>query len=112
MYLRPRTIMEKFLVEEKRTRIADNGRQTIEFVPTGEMILGVISIVEPHEVEKWKATKHDVTHSIVQHLGHIKAKVGDRLVKGDKIYIVQAIDEPVGIGQFFVYYVNERADLK
>lgn len=112
MYLRPRSIYEKLLIEEKRTRIDPSGRQVVEFKPTGEEILGVVSTAEPADREKFKGMKREVSHVIIQHLSRLKAKVGDRLVKGDKIYYVEATDEPAGLGQFYLYWVSERYDTK
>ena len=111
VYLKPRQIFEKFLVEEKRTRLDEIGNSRVEFVASGELF-GVISTVEPHEVEKWHGLKHTVTHKIVQHLGASRAQVGDKLIKADKIFFVEAVDDISGLGQFFVYFVSERADVK
>ena len=111
MYLRPRQIFEKFLVTAKITRLNDSGRSVVEFKPTGEVLFGVVSSAEPKEVERWKTLSHTVTHVIIQHLGRVKAKVGDCLIKGEKFYLVQAIDDPAGLGQFTIYYCEERFDL-
>lgn len=111
MYLKPRQIFEKFLVEEKRTRLDEYGNSRVEFVANAELF-GVISTVEPHEVEKWHGLKHTVTHKIVQHLGAARAQIGDKLIKADKIFFVEAVDDISGLGQFFVYFVSERADVK
>lgn len=111
MYLKPRQVFEQFLIEEKRTRINDIGRQMIEYVATGEEIFGVVSSAEPHEVEKWRALKHEISHVIIQHLGRAKAAVGDRLINGEKKYLVEAVDNVIGAGQFYLYYVKERFDL-
>ena len=86
MYLRPRQIFEKFLVTAKITRLNDSGRSVVEFKPTGEVLFGVVSSAEPKEVERWKTLSHTVTHVIIQHLGRVKAKVGDCLIKGEKNY--------------------------
>ena len=111
MYLRPRSLFEKLLVEEKLTRVASNGRVEIEYKATGAEIFGVIASAEPHEIEKWKSLKHEVTHVIIQHLGHIRAQIGDRLVKEDKKYLIKGVDNPAGIGQFYTYFVEERNDI-
>ena len=110
MYLRPRQIFERLIVEEKRTRIAPDGRQIVEFVPSGEEILGVISTVETFEREKFKGLRHEASHGIVQRLGRIKAKAGDRLISGDRKFIVSHIDNPGGLSQWYVYWCNERFD--
>ena len=111
MYLRPRSIFEKLLVEEKITRLETNGRQAVEYKSTGAEIFGVIASAEPHEREKFKSLKHEITHLVIQKLGHEKAKIGDRLVKEDKKYLIKGVDNPAGLGQFYVYYVEERNDL-
>lgn len=110
MYLKPRQVCEKYLVEEKLTRINEAGRQVIEFKPTGDIILGAVSALTKYEIEKWKSLKHTVDKVIIQHLGHAKAKVGDRLTKGNKKFLVQAVEDIIGAGQFFLYYVEERFD--
>jgi len=110
MYLRPMMIAEKFIVEEKRTRIAPDGRQIVEYKPSGEEILGVISTIETFEREKFKGTKHEASHGIVQRLGRIKAKAGDRLISGGRKFIVSHIDNPGGLSQWYVYWCNERFD--
>ena len=112
MYLRPRSIYEKLQIEEKITRLNETGRQVVEFKPTGEEILGVVSTAEPADREKFKGLKHEVSHVIIQHLSRLKAKVGDRLIKGDKIYYVEATDEPAGFGQWYLYWCSERYDTK
>ena len=110
MYLRPMSIAERFLVEEKTTRIDNQGRQIVTFTPTNEEILGVISTIETFEREKFKGTKHEASHGIVQRLGRIKAKPGDRLINGDRKFIVSHIDNPGGLSQYYIYFCNERFD--
>lgn len=105
-------MFSRFVVEEKQTRIDDMGRQAIEYVPTGEEILGVLSTIEPFEREKFKGIKSECDHAIVQRLGHIKCKIGDRLISANKVYLVKAIDNPGELSQWYVYYVAERQDLK
>lgn len=103
---------EKYLVEEKRTRISPEGRQLVEYVATGEEVLGVTSIISPHEAEKWRALKLTVDTVIAQRLGHVKAKVGDRLVKGDEVYLVQAVKNIAGLGQWYLYFTQRRCDVR
>lgn len=111
MYLRPRQIGEKFIVQEKITRVDETGRTVIEFKPTGEILFGVLSYLNPVEVEKWSGTKHESTDVIVQRFGRTKAAVGDKLVQGDKVYLVQSIEEVANSG-WRLYYVKERGDLR
>lgn len=110
-YLHPRSIFEKFLIAEKITRLDEMGRSVVEFKDTGKILFGVISTTTPYEREKFLGLKHEVSHFVVQKLGDVRAMVGDLLIKGDKKYLVQAVENPAGLGQYFVYHVNERADL-
>ena len=111
MYLRPRSVFEKFLVEEKITRLDERGRQSIEFKPTGEILFGVISITDALEVEKYTALHHEVSHTIVQRGGRPMARVGDLLVKEDKKYLVQDVENVAGMGQWYYYWCNLRNDV-
>ena len=111
MYLRPRMVFEKFLVHEKITRLDERGRQVIEFEPTGEVLFGVISITDAVEVEKYKALRHEVSHTIVQRGGCPKARVGDLLVKGEKKYLVQDVEDVAGMGQWIYYQTMARCDI-
>lgn len=112
LYLKPKSIFEKFLVERKRDRISEIGRQKNEYVATGDEILGVISSLKTNEVEKFKSLKHDVDCVIIQKLGMVKAEIGDRLVKADRKYHVEAVENAAGLGQFYFYYCNSRFDLR
>ena len=111
MYLRPRSVFEKFIVEERIKNLDDRGSPIVRFRPTGEILFGVISITTPVEVEKYKTLRHEISHFIVQRGGYVKAKVGDLLVKEDKKFLVQAIENVAGMGQWYYYLVNERHDL-
>lgn len=112
MYLRPRQLFAKFIVEEQISRVDANGRIVKEFQSTGEQLFGVVSSVNPNEVEKWRGLKHEVTHKIVQRLGTIKAQIGDKLICGDKVFIVEAIDDVLNFGQWRIYFVTQRGDVK
>lgn len=110
MYLRPRSVFEKFLVHEKITRLDEIGRQVVEFKPTGEILFGVISITDALEVEKYKALHHEVSHTIVQRGGRPMARVGDLLVNAHEKFLVQDVETVAG-GQWYWYQVNRRSDL-
>lgn len=111
MYLRPRGIFEKFCVAERKTHLDEIGRTRVEFEETDRILFGVISTVSQYEREKWSGLKREVTHQIIQKLGERRVQIGDMLIKGDRKYLVQAAENPGGIGQFLVYYVNERFDI-
>ena len=112
MYLRPRQIFEKFLVEEPVTRVDDNGRVVKEFQPTGSQLFGVMSNVNPDEVEKWRGLKHEVTNKIVQRFNTTRANVGDKLICGEKVFLVEAVDDVSNLGQWRIYFVTRRGDLR
>lgn len=111
MYLKPRMLGKKFLVEEKITRVDETGRAVVEYKPTGEVLFGVLSYLNPKEVEQWQGTKHFATDVIIQKFGRTKAAVGDKLVQGDKVYLVQSLEEVANSG-WRLYYVKERGDLR
>lgn len=52
-----------------------------------------------------------ITHTIVQ-TGKPMAKAEDKLVLGNRIFLVQGVDEPGSLGVCTIYYVEERADVK
>lgn len=109
MYLRPRSVFEKFIVAEKITRVDEIGRTVSQYKTTSEIIFGAISLTLPHEVEKWRGTKRDCDCCIVQRGGTAKAKAGDLLTNVAAKYLVQYVDELPG--SWRIYYVRERADL-
>lgn len=110
-YLRPRSIFEKFLIAEKITRLDEIGRSTVEYKDTGKILFGVISASTPYEREKFKGLKHEVSHTIVVKLGEIRALVGDVLIQGTRKFLIQAVENPANLGQYYIYFVNERFDL-
>lgn len=110
MYLRPRGVFEKFIVTRKESYLDARGNQRVEFKPAGDLF-GVIASADPNEQEKFKALKHEVTHTIVQRLGNARANVGDVLINGARKFVVQAVDNPAGLGQWYIYYAKERFDL-
>ena len=109
MYLRPREVFSRFLVEESVSRVDEGGRVVKDFQPVGELF-GALTSTNPHEVEKFHGLKHDATHKIVVRWGRVDLKAGDRLVRGDEIYLVQAAEDAAG--QFTIVYVTKRGDLR
>lgn len=109
MYLKPRQVFENILVESATSRVDEIGRVVKVFEPCGR-IFGCITKFLPSENEKFHGIKHNVTHKIVARWGSIAAKVGDKLISGDKIFLVEAVDD--ALGQFAIYFVTQRGDLK
>ena len=105
MYLRPRTPFEKFLVQEQISTQDDMGRAKVEFVTCGELV-AAIDTVNPKDAEKFSAQIHQISHVLIAR--HKRAKIGDRLVKGEAIYLIKHVEESIG---FVLYYVERRFDL-
>ena len=108
MYLKPRQLFDAFVVEKSVTRVDENGRVVKVFEYAGELF-GCISNVNPKETEKFLGLKHNITHKIVQFRGRITASTGDKLIRADKVYLIEHVAQ---IQQFAVYHVNERTDLR
>ena len=111
MYLRPESFAETFLVEESRVTLDEYGNMRAEFVTSGT-VTGIISSVNPNEAEKLHGLKHTCTHKLVQQFGGVRARVGDRLIKADKIYFVEAVNNANDLGLFYIYYLSQRSDVK
>lgn len=110
MYVRPRSIFEKFSVSEKVTRLSEIGRTVVEFKDTGKILFGVLSITTSYEGQKFDGLKHSASHYVVQR-GAPKAKIGDMLVQPDRKFLVKSVENPAGLGQWTTYLVDERADI-
>lgn len=109
MYLRPRQVFSRFVVEESVACVDEGGRVVKSFQYAGELF-GAVTSVNPHEAEKFHGLKHDVTHKIVARWGRVDLKSGDKLIRGDEIYLVNAVEDVVG--QFTIVYVTRRGDLR
>lgn len=107
MYLKPRQLFDEFVIQKLISRVDEGGRVVKIFEPSGRLF-GCISNVNPSEAEKFMGLKHNVTHKIVQFWGRTTASTGDKLIRADKIYLIEHVAK---IQQFTVYHVNERSDL-
>lgn len=110
MYLRPGSLFHQFTVERKCLKPSANGRPQAAFMPTLNVIRGVLSDAKATEIVRWKALQHPVTHTIVQHYGVPAAKPGDRLVRDNRYFYVRGVDDASMLGIFIIYYVEERSD--
>lgn len=111
MYLRPRQLFDKFLVYERQDRVDEFGRVTADFV-AGGIIFGAVTSLNPSETEKFHALKHNVTEKIVKRWGSAQVRVGDKLVRGDEVFLVQAVNDVSWLNQFTIYFVERRGDLR
>lgn len=112
MYVRPRSMVESFIVESKTQSLNEIGRVNtkFEYKATGEVIHGILAGATTTEVEKWKQLQHEVSHTIVDRFNDVKAKEGDRLINGSRVFYVQGVDDVSMFGYYTLYYVKERND--
>ena len=104
-------MFEKFQIAEKINRLDARGRQSVEFKPSDEIIFCVVTNADLKEMEQLKTLHHEVTHALAQRHGHALAKVGDMLIGGTRKFLVQAVDNPAGVGFWTTYLCKERFDL-
>lgn len=110
MYLRPGNLYKDFSIEKKGSTISARGRTKTEYnSDPGEQIRAVLAEAKPQEKERWRQLQHPISHTIVQK-GTPKAAAEDRLVFGERIFFIQGVDEPGGLGLWTIYYVEERFD--
>ena len=75
------------------------------------MLKGVLAEADTRQKMRWEQLQHPITHTIVQ-TGKPKAKVEDKLVLENRVFLIQGVDEPGSLGVCTIYYVEERADVK
>lgn len=116
--LRPGQGFKTFIVLRRVSGTTETGRPyTNSKAPQGTF-KGMISNADPKEIERYKKLDTPITHTIVQH-GPFpnRAKATDvlELREGDesRYFLVQGEPQDPGeLGQFLIYTVEERADLK
>ncbi len=112
MYLRPGNLYKDFIIEENVSGIGPNGRPNTSYKDDGvNMLKGVLAEADPRQKMRWEQLQHPITHTIVQN-GKPKAKAEDKLVLGDRVFLVRGADEPGSLGVCTIYYVEERMDVK
>lgn len=110
MYLRPGNLFKDFTVETTGAAISSRGRTKKEYEKEkGPMIRAVLAEAKPDEKERWRQLQHPISHTITQK-GTPKAKAGDRLIFGSRIFYIQGVDEPGALGLWTIYYADERMD--
>ena len=107
MYIRPRHAFERFLVQRKVSRADEAGRVIVEFKDAG-ILFAAIDTLRPHEIDKWRALKHEVDVVLIQHGGEAPAQIGDRLIGGARSFLVQHVEAT--LGGWYLYYCAERFD--
>lgn len=112
VYLRPGNLYKDFIIEKNITSVGSSGRPKIDYDDSGEnMLKGILAEADYKQRERWKQLTHPITHTIVQD-GVPKAKSEDKLVFGNRIFLIQGVDEPGSLGICTIYYVEERDDVK
>lgn len=110
-YLRSGNLFKDFWVEEKDTTLSARGRARSEFKQDDPRhIMAVLAEAQPSEIERFRQLEHPITHTITQR-GRPRAKAGDRIVHGSRIFYVQGVDEPGDLGLWTIYYAEERSDV-
>ncbi|MDO4305991.1 MAG: hypothetical protein Q4C77_04090 [Eubacteriales bacterium] len=112
MYLRPGNLYKDFIIEENKATIGRTGRPQTSYDCDGSRTLkGALAEATPKQKLEWGQLEHPITHAIVQD-GRPKAKAEDKLVLGNRIFLIQGLEEPGSIGVCTIYYVEERMDVK
>lgn len=107
MYLRPGNLYKRFIIEENCQVVSDNGRMANSYVGDGTRFLkGCLAEASPETKEKWGQLGHQVSHTIVQP-GAAGAKPGDRLVLGDRKFLIEGLDNAGDLGIAVIYYARE-----
>lgn len=111
MYLRPGNLYKDFIIEGHTESVRKTGRPTTSYSPKGDQTLrGALAEATPKQKMEWKQLQHPITHTIVQD-GRPLAKQEDKLILGDRVFLIQGVDEPGSIGVCTIYYVEERMDV-
>lgn len=112
MYLRPGNLLHEFTVEEYVEGVDSRGRPVSSYKQEGcPVFKAVLAAASANEQIRWEQRGHPVTHTVV-HYGKPACKQGDKLVLGDRVFLVQAIDETGTVGVATIYYVEERKDIE
>lgn len=112
MYLRPGNLYKSFVVEENRTITGKNGRPRTTYTRDGNRTLrGALAEATNQQRIEWQQLQHPITHTIVQD-GRPKAKPEDKLILGNRVFLIQGVQEPGSIGVCTIYYVEEREDVE
>ena len=112
MYLRPGNLYKDFVIEENVTDISSTGRPHTRYRIDGDkMLKGVLAEADNRQKIRWEQLQHPITHTIVQQ-GRPRAKAEDKLVMGNRVFLIQGCDEAGSLSVCTIYYVEERFDVK
>ena len=112
MYLRPGNLFKEFVIESDAETVDQYGRPKVSYDQTGKRFLwGCLADATRDDRDRWGQLQHPITHTIVQR-GRPKAKTENKLVLGERVFIIRAIDDCGGLGITTIYYAEERVDVK
>lgn len=111
MYLRPGNLYKEFVISSGTETVGSFGRPKASYEETMRTLEGCLAKADPTEVERWKQMQHPITHTIEQ-AGAPKAKVGDKLIMGERVFLIQGLDDCGGLGLATLYFAEERLDTK
>lgn len=112
MYLRPGNLYKDFIIEESTASIGTTGRPKPGYNDSGiNMLQGILAEAEERQKIRWDQLQHPITHTIVQD-GPPKVKEEDKLVMGNRIFLVQGVENVGSLDISTIYYVEERNDVK
>lgn len=111
MYLRPGNLYKEFTIISGSESIGSFGRPKPLYSENHGSLIGTLAKADPSEVDRWKQLQHPITHTIEQP-GSPKAKPGDRLSLGGRVFLIQGIDDCGGLGLATLYFAEERNDLR
>ena len=111
MYLRPGNLIKDFVVEPNDIHLDSRGRPFREYQIENEThIKAVLAEAKPDERERWQQLGHPISHTLTQR-GKAKAKPGNRLIHGSRVFYIQGVDNVGELGIATIYYAEERSDL-
>lgn len=112
MYMRPGNLFKEFVIEDNKQKVTSTGRVVNKHKEDGTRTLkGCLSDADTAKAENLSTEEYKATHTIVQK-GTPVAKKRDKLVLGNRVFYVVAVDDAGGLGISTLYYVEERDDVK
>lgn len=112
MYVRPGNLFKEFIIESNKQVVTSTGRVANSHSGDGTQTLkGCLADASDEDRVNHNQKDHVITHTIVQR-GSPKAKRGDRLVLGGRVFYVVDFGDAGALGISTIYYAEERNDVK
>lgn len=112
MYVRPGNVFKEFIIENNTQVVTGTGRVANIHSGDGTRTLkGCLAAASDGDRTNHNQMDHVITHTIVQP-GSPKAKRGDKLVLGERVFYIIDVDDLGSLGISTVYYAEERRDVK